>query len=124
MEWKLVRVDQTSGKKVPFVSIGRGMLDFNAVAASLVKDEGQYRYVQLFEGKEKGKAVIAVKFLTEPDEESIPIKRKIQNGKLVKGMTIVNKGVVEEKFGKDGANKGMVRRKVELIGPDMLKIVD
>ena len=124
MEWKVVKIDETSGNTSPFVSIGRGQLDFNAEACKLVSDNGQYKYAQFLKGQEKGKSVIAVKFLTEYEEDSIVIRRKIIDGKQVNGMTIRNKGTVEKLFGKDGSNKGMVRHKVELIEEDILKIID
>ena len=124
MEWSLYQINETSGRNVPFVSIGRGQLDFNAAACNLVNDNGQYNYVQIFTGKEKGKTVVAVKFIKTPENNSIMIKRKTQNGKVIQGMTIVNKGVVSSLFGKDGINEGMIRHKVELIEEDMLKIVD
>ncbi len=124
MEWNVVKVDQTSGNNVPFVSIGRGQMDFSAVACDLINDDGSYRYAQLLTAKEKGKTIVAVKFLTEFEPNTIPIKRKAQGGKAIKGMTVVNKGVVTDLFGKDGANEGMVRYSVERIGDNMLKIID
>ncbi len=124
MEWNVVKISQTSGKNVPFVSIGRGQLDFNAVACDLIGDDGQYKYVQLLTAKEKGKTVVAVKFLEEVAIDTIPIKRKKQNGKLIKGLTVVNKGAISDLFGKNGNNDGMVRYGVELIDYNMLKILE
>ncbi len=124
MEWHVVKIDQTRGNNVPFVSIGRGQMDFSAVACDLVGDCGEYKYAQLLTAKEKGKTVVAVKFLTEYENDSIPIKRKTQNGKLIKGMTVVNKGIITELFGKDGKNDGMVRYGVALVESNMLKIVE
>lgn len=124
MEWQIVKIEQTSGNAIPFVSIGRGQLDFNAEACKLVGDNGNYKYAQLLTGKEKGKTVVGVKFLTEYEEDSIVIRRKVINGKQVSGMTIRNKGSVEKLFGKDGANNGMVRHKVELVSENILKIID
>ncbi|MBQ6863740.1 MAG: hypothetical protein IJO14_05830 [Clostridia bacterium] len=124
MEWEVVKISQMSGNNVPFVSIGRGQLDFNAVSCDLVGDCGQYKYAKLFKGKEKGKTVIAVKFLTEAENDTIPIKRKKQNGKVIKGMIIVNKGVIKDLFGKNGSNEGSIRYSVELIEHNMLKIVE
>ena len=124
MECQIVEVEQTSGRRVPFVSIGRGQLDFNAVACDLIQDNGDYRYAQLLTGKENGRVVVAVKFLKEPELNTIPIKRKKQKGKTIKGMTVVNKGVVSKLFGKDGNNNGMVRYGVELIDKCTLKIID
>ena len=124
MEWNVVKIDQTKGNNAPFVSIGRGQLDFNAVACELVGDDGSYKYAQFLRGKDKGKPVIAVKFLTEYEEDSIPITRKVQKEKVIAGMTVRNKGIVEELFGKDGANDGMVRHGVERVGESMLKILD
>jgi hypothetical protein len=124
MEWQVVKVSETSGNNVPFVSIGRGQLDFNAVSCELVGDIGQYKYAQLLKGKENGKAVVGVKFLTEFEDNAILIKRKIIDGKQIQGMTVRNKGIIEELFGKDGSNNGMVRHKVELVDGNILKIID
>ena len=123
MEWSVVKIDQTKGNNAAFVSIGRGQLDFNAVACDLVNDDGSYRYAQLLTAKENGKLVVAVKFLLDPEIDTIPIKRKSQKGKSVKGMTVVNKGVISDLFGKDGSNDGMVRYPVERIADNMLKIL-
>ena len=124
MEWNVVKISQTSGNNVPFVSIGRGQLDFNAVACDLINDCGDYRFAQLLTGKENGKTVVAVKFLKEADTNTIPIKRKTQNGKPIKGINVTNKGVISELFGKNGSNDGMVRYSVELFAENMLKILD
>ena len=124
MEWQVVTIEQTSGNAIPFVSIGRGQLDFNAEACKLVNDNGNYTYAQLLTGREKGKTVVGVKFLEEYEENAIVIRRKVVNGKQITGMTIRNKGTVEKLFGKDGSNKGMVRHKVELVGDNILKIID
>lgn len=124
MEWKVFKVEQTSGNTIPFVSIGRGQLDFNAEACRLLNDNGQYTYAQFLTAQEKGRAVVGVKFLTDYEDDSIVIRRKVINGKQVGGMTIRNKGAVEKLFGKDGANKGMVRHKVELVSENILKIID
>ena len=124
MEWNVVKISQTSGNTVPFVSIGRGQLDFNAVACDLVNDNGNYKYAQLLTAKDKGKTVVAVKFLEKYENDTIVIKRKVQNGKTIKGMTVVNKGIISDLFGKNGKNEGMVRYSVELIAPDMLKILE
>ena len=124
MEWSIVKVKQNSGNNVPFVSIGRGQMDFSAVACDLVDDNGDYRYAQLLTAKDRGKTIVAVKFLTEVEPDTIPIKRKSQHGKAIKGMTVVNKGIVEGLFGNNGANAGMKRYGVEKIGDNMLKIIN
>ena len=123
MEWDIVKIDQTKGNNAPFVSIGRGKLDFHAVACELVQDDGSYKYAQLLTGKDKGKTVVAVKFLKEFENNTIPIKRKTQKGKRIKGMTVANKGAISDLFGKDGINDGMVRYGVELVGENILKIL-
>ena len=123
MEWQVVKIEQTSGNALPFVSIGRGQLDFNTEACKLVNDDGSYKYAQLLKGQEKGKAVIGVKFLTEYEDDAIVIRRKIVNGKQISGMTIRNKGTIEKLFGINGENKGMVRHKVELVSENILKIL-
>ena len=76
MEWEVFQLKQTGGRTAPLVSIGRGTLDFSQAACELVNDDGQYKYAQLLTAKEKGKAVVAVKFLKEYKDNCIPIKRK------------------------------------------------
>lgn len=122
MEWTVVKISQTSGNNVPFVSIGRGQMEFNAVACDLINDDGSYEYAQILTAKENGKPVVAVKFLTDFEENTIKIKRKTHNGKIIKGMSVVNKGIVAELFGKTGSNDGMIRHGVEKICENMLKI--
>ena len=124
MEWEVFKLKQTGGRTAPFVSIGRGTLDFSQAACELVGDNGQYKYAQILTGKEKGKAVVAVKFLEEYTDNCIPIKRKKADGKVLNGMTVRNKDAIESLFGIDGSNKGMVRHKVEPIGENILKIID
>ena len=124
MEWEVFKLKQSGGRTAPFVSIGRGTLDFSQAACELINDNGSYKYAQILTGKEKGKAVVAVKFLEEYTDNCIPIKRKQAGGKIISGISVRNKDAIEQLFGKDGANKGMVRHKVEPIGPNMLKIID
>lgn len=124
MEWEVFKLRETGGRTTPFVSIGRGTLDFSQAACELINDNGTYKYAQILTGKEKGKAVVAVKFVTEYADNCIPIKRKTVEGKTISGMTVRNKDAIERLFGKDGSNKGMVRHKVEPIGDNILKIID
>lgn len=124
MEWKIVKINQSIGKNVPFVSIGRGQMDFSAAACELLEDYERYKYAQMLTAKENGLTVVAVKFLEEAEEDTIRIKRKKQNGKKIKGMTVVNKGVISALFGKNGSNDGMIRYKVERIEKNMLKILE
>ncbi len=124
MEWEVFKLKQTGGRTAPFVSIGRGALDFSQAACELINDNGAYKYAQILTGKEKGKAVVAVKFLTDYEDNCIPVKRKQIEGKTISGMTVRNKDAIEQLFGKDGANKGMVRHKVEPISDNILKIID
>ncbi len=124
MAWQVVKVGKASGKTIPFVSIGRGQITFSAVACQLINDNGQFKYAQFLKDKENGKPIIGVKFLEEYEDDSIPVKRKRANGKEIQGMTIANKGIIKELFGMDGSNDGTVRRKVELAGENILKILD
>ncbi len=124
MEWEVFSLKETGGRTAPFVSIGRGTLDFSQSACSLINDNGDYKYAQILTSKKENRTIVAVKFLTEYTENCIPIKRKVANGKPIAGMTVRNKDAIERLFGKDGANEGMVRHKVEPVGDNMLMILD
>ena len=56
------------------------------------------------------------------EDNSILITRKVQNEKVISGMTVRNKALISTLFGKEGANDGMVRYSVEPVGDNMLKI--
>lgn len=124
MEWQVVQIKQTDGRSSAFVSIGRGQLDFNAEACKLVEDTGNFKFAQLLTAQEKGKLVVAVKFLEENEENCIPIKRKSADGKVIQGMTVRNKGTIEKMFGKNGVKQGMTRYPVTLVEKNILKIID
>ena len=124
MEWQVIEIKNEGGNSVPFVSIGRGQLDFSAEACALVNDTGEYKFAQLLKASENGKLVIAVKFLVEHESNSIAITRKSQSGKTIKGMTIRNKGAIQSLYGQEGINNGVKRHKVELVDKNILKILD
>ena len=124
MEWQVVKVKQADGRSSAFVSIGRGQLDFNAEACKLVEDTGNYKFAQLLTAQESGRAVVAVKFLEEYDENCIIIRRKSTGGKVIQGMTVRNKGTIEKIFGKNGVKQGMTRYPVMLVEKNILKIID
>ena len=53
MEWEVFKLKQTGGRTAPFVSIGRGTLDFSQAACELINDNGTYKYAQILTGRRK-----------------------------------------------------------------------
>jgi hypothetical protein len=62
-------------------------------------------------------------FLENHEANTIRVTRKYHHGKPIKGLTVVNKGIVSTLFGKDGSQDGSTRFKVEKIDNNMLKII-
>ena len=54
---------------------------------------------------EDQKSIIGLRFLTESTESSVSIKRKTANGKIVGGLEIASKDLVQRFFGITGTQK-------------------
>ena len=125
MDWEVFQLKGTDGRSAPFVSIGRGAIDFSQSACKLINDNGDYKFAQILIKREGMKTLIAVKFLKEYEDNCIQITRKKdKNGKQIAGMTVRNKDAIERLFGKDSSNNGVVRHKVEPIDKNTLRILD
>lgn len=100
IEWKEVELKPRTSRNAPFISIGRGGIDVNAVACDLVGDTGQYTHAKLLKAGE----MIGIQFLTKEDVNAIMIRRKskTKNGKQIKGITFRNKEAILRVFGSVG----------------------
>lgn len=108
MIWETVKIaNGNKGRTMPYASVGFGRISLNAAACELLGDYNQYKYAEFLKARENGKLCIGIKFLKEATTNSILIKRrKTNDGKLVSGMDISNKRVIEDLFGITGtANK-------------------
>lgn len=115
MQWEVVKLGKTTeGRKNAFASVGRGKIDFNATACLLLGNYEKYKYAQFLKGKNNGKIIVGVKFLIENEEDSVEITRKRQKGKLISGMSVANKGTVQDLFGAKGTFNGTTRYNVTL----------
>ena len=124
-EWKVVTPEVSKGRKAPFVSIGRGKLDFNAAACDLVGDDGSYTHAQILEAKDGNKTIVGVRFFKEFQPGCIAVTRKkMADGRLIAGLSIAQKGTIERLFGKDGRNEGTIRKSVRLDPDDNVLIIE
>ena len=57
MEWEVYKLKQTGGRTAPFVSIGRGALDFSQAACELINDNGTYK-----QEKKRAKPLLPLSF--------------------------------------------------------------
>lgn len=114
MEWSIVKITtEKKGRNTPFASIGFGKIALSAAACELIEDYEQYKYVELLRGKRNNKLCIGVRFLKNNTQDSIAIKRKIVDGKAINGITIENKGAIEEIFGITGTARKTTRYNVD-----------
>ena len=125
MNWTVVKITKNGGNKIPFVSIGNGRLEFNAVACELINERGQYQYAQLLTGTdESGNTVNAVRFLESNEEETIKITRKVQKGKPIRGMTVSHKSAIQNTFGQKVVKQGTKRYGVKKVDNNTLMIIE
>ena len=119
MNWETVKIyGEQKGRNTPYASIGRGKISLSAAASELIENNEKYTHAKLLKATQNKKTYIGVAFFTEYVADSIKIKRKEINGKRITGMTIENKGVIEDLFGTDGIQKGTTRYSVKLDDDD------
>lgn len=114
MEWTTVKITSDKrGRNTPYASIGFGKIALSAAACELIDNYERYSYVELLRGKRNNKLCIGVRFIENTTQDSIKIKRRISDGKTIAGLTIENKGIVEELFGITGTARKTTRYNVE-----------
>lgn len=114
MEWSIVKItSDKKGRNTPFASIGFGKIALSAAACELIENYEEYPYVELLRGKKNNKLCIGVRFLKSSTQDCIKVKRKIIDGKIISGVTIENKNIVEELFGITGTARKATRYNVE-----------
>lgn len=102
MKWETVKIESVSkGRNLAYASVGFGRIGLSVAACELLGNYQKYCKVQLLEGQLNNKKCIGIKFLKndEAEENTLPIKRKTSNGKVVGGLDIACKGVLEKLFG-------------------------
>ena len=124
MEWSVVKITpDKKGRNTPFASIGFGKISLSAAACELIDNYEKYTYVQLLRGKRNNKLCIGVRFLQNSTQDSIAVKRKVVDGKTIAGLTIENKGIIEELFGITGTAKKATRYNVEKDNDENILII-
>lgn len=100
MNWETVKIENKNCRSIPYATVGFGRVALNVAACELLGDYGQYNFVEFLKARDNGKTCIGIKFLKEHTPNSIAIgRRRMKDGKLIGGMDISNKGVVESLFG-------------------------
>ena len=114
MNWEVVKIPQNSrGRTTPYVSVGFGRLSLSAAACELIENHQTIKYAELLKGKINNKLCIGVRLLRESTANSLAVSRKKDsNGKMVTGMDISNKRVIEELFGPSGSAQKTTRYNV------------
>ncbi len=114
MDWTTVKITpDKGGRHTPFASVGFGKISLNAAACELIENEEQYSYAELLVGKKNNKKCVGVRLLKTKIQHSIPIKRKVADGKPIKGITIEHKAAIEELFSLTGVARKATRYNVE-----------
>jgi len=115
MGWEVVKIPTSSrGRTVPYASVGFGRLTLSAAACELIDNYESFKYVQLLRNRVNNRLCIGVRFLYESASDSLKISRKkMSNGKLVAGIEISNRKVLENLFGLAATAKKATRYDVK-----------
>lgn len=114
MIWEVVKIPESSrGRTTPYASVGFSRLSLSSAACALIEDHQSIKYVELLKGKVNNNLCIGVRLLKEPTDHSLAVSRKKDtNGKILSGMDITNKQVIESLFGPAGSAKKVTRYNV------------
>lgn len=121
MEWNIVDIKLNGGEH-PTVTVGEGKFDFNGAACDLINDNGGYRFAQLLTMVEGADTSVAVRFLNEPADGAVPIRRKGQDGGEIKGITVDDNGIVSDALIAASHCEAPARYNVELLDDNTLVI--
>lgn len=101
MAWEIVKIPtSTRGRTAPYASVGCGKLSISTAACALINDYESFSYVLLRKNRVNNRLCIGVQFLKESTSDAIKVSRKkAKNGKVVGGIDISCKKVLENLFG-------------------------
>lgn len=125
MNWETVKIENINkGRTVPYASVGFGRVSLSAAACELLENYNQYAYVVFLKSRDNGKLCIGLKFLKEYAPNSIAIgRRKTKDGKIVAGIDVTNKRVMEDLFGPTGSANKATRFDVKKYDYNILGII-
>lgn len=112
MNWETVKIkNDQRGRTMPYASVGFGRLSLSTAACELIENFESYTLVELLKANDGNKLFIGVRFLKSEDrtENALPIKRRMVNGKIVGGIDIMNKGMMQDLFGDTGTQNRVTR---------------
>lgn len=110
MNWEVVEIPSNKkGRTAPYASVGNGRLSLSAASCELITNYDKYTYAELLRGKIGKDPCVGVKLLKEATSNSLAIKRKKINGKIIAGMEISNKNILLELFGLTATAKKTTR---------------
>lgn len=112
MKWETVKIkNDQRGRTMPYASVGFGRLSLSTAACELIDNFESFSWVELLKATVNVQTLVGVKFLKEEErtEDSLPIKRRMVNGKIVGGIDIMNKGTMQDLFGEVGVQNKATR---------------
>lgn len=112
MKWETVKIkNDQRGRTMPYASVGFGRLSLSTAACELIDNFESFAWVELLKATVNVQTLVGVKFLKEEErtEDSLPIKRRMVNGKIVGGIDIMNKGTMQDLFGEVGVQNKATR---------------
>lgn len=112
MKWETVKIrNDQKGRTMPYASVGFGRLSLSTAACELIDNFESYACVELLKATVNVQTLVGIKFLKEEErtEDSLPIKRRKVNDKIVGGIDIMNKGTMQALFGVIGTQNKATR---------------
>ena len=125
MNWETVKIkNDQRGRTMPYASVGFGRLSLSTAACELIDNLESYTCVEMLKAIEGGETLIGVRFLEDKDRtvDSLPIKRRVVNERIVGGIDIMNKGTMQELFGDIGVQNKVTRMSVKK-DPDLNNVL-
>ncbi len=112
LKWNIVEKKEKAPRRMhsAFASVGRNSLTLSAGAAMMISGHKDYSYAELLTADDGRNRYIGIRLTKSQTENSLPIKRRVSRGKEVNGITISNRQMLAEAFGRNISEKNGVTR--------------
>lgn len=125
MAWVSVSIgEEQLGRNLPAVSIGHKRLSLNIAACDLIDQKNEhFTHVQFYQDNKNPKR-IAMRFWKKPaNDYCVPLSQKMNNGKAVGGLDVVNARLMQTLFGEIANNTTVTKYRVHLDDTDKYLLV-
>lgn len=109
MKFETIHPDNAKRTNFPFISVGNGRLEINAIACNQLKRSKRFNWAEISIGERKDEMCLAIRFYEKQTKDSFMVSKKIVKDKQLNSLYISNKQLLKDVFGSNGIANKMTR---------------